>query len=132
MYDSVSGSALQDLQSLSPAAVLVLVSVVSSAMSQASSNSTTVTIMIPVVFAVSATLNTNPLYLALGVTVTASYAFMLPVGTPYNAIVYTAGQVNLFSSRYLISNCSSNSRKEPTCPSATWPALGSSWAPSSC
>ena len=29
----------------------------------------------------------------LGVTITASYAFMLPVGTPYNAIVYTAGQV---------------------------------------
>ena len=68
--------------------------------------------MVPVVFAVSETLNTNPLYLALGnrkfydlnkiclcglkgVTITASYAFMLPVGTPYNAIVYDAGQVNI-------------------------------------
>ena len=26
-------------------------------------------------------------------TITASYAFMLPVGTPYNAIVYDAGKV---------------------------------------
>ena len=70
--------------------------------------------MVPVVFVLSETLGTNPLYLALGnkkicymkkhtcfmfyiwfagVTITASYAFMLPVGTPYNAIVYDAGQV---------------------------------------
>ena len=65
--------------------------------------------MVPVVFVLSETLGTNPLYLALGtrgkfckmkiktffegVTITASYAFMLPVGTPYNAIVYDAGKV---------------------------------------
>ncbi len=35
----------------------------------------------------------NPLYLAVGVTLTASNAFMLPVSTPSNAIVYTAGGI---------------------------------------
>ena len=74
--------------------------------------------MVPVVFVLSETLGTNPLYLALGtagklckmkikiffegVTITASYAFMLPVGTPYNAIVYDAGKV--MKSNYQIIN----------------------------
>ena len=35
----------------------------------------------------------NPLYLALGVTLTASNAFMLPVSTPCNAIIYSAGGI---------------------------------------
>ena len=85
---------LSSLESLSPTVVLVLVCVVSSALSQViitsiiviiiiviitsiiiiiiiilpqvASNSTIVTIMVPVVFAVSESLHTNPLYLALG------------------------------------------------------------------
>jgi len=83
---------LAGLKSLDPSMVLFIVCIISSALSQVASNSTIVTIMVPVVFVLSETLGTNPLYLALGVTITASYAFMLPVGTPYNAIVYDAGK----------------------------------------
>ena len=75
---------LSALASLSPFLVLVIVCVISSALSQVdillinlfyviyvhklqvASNSTIVTIMVPVVFAVSETIGTNPLYLALG------------------------------------------------------------------
>ena len=35
----------------------------------------------------------NPLYLMLPSAVSCSYAFMLPVATPYNAIVYEATQM---------------------------------------
>ena len=47
--------------------------------------------MVPVVLTMATSLHINPLYLALGVTLTASHAFMLPVSTPCNAIIYTAG-----------------------------------------
>ena len=38
----------------------------------------------------SRSLNLNPLYLMIPATLSCSYAFMLPVATPPNAIVYTA------------------------------------------
>ena len=79
--------------------------------SKVASNATTTTMMVPVVLTLSDSLNVNPLYLALGhvtsynlsafsriviikgVTLTASHAFMLPVSTPCNAIVFNAGKV---------------------------------------
>ena len=49
--------------------------------------------LVPVILSLSSSLNINPVYLSLGVTLTASYSFMLPVSTPPNAIVYTAGRL---------------------------------------
>jgi sodium-dependent dicarboxylate transporter 2/3/5 len=40
-------------------------------------------------------LEMNPIWLGLPVTLAASYAFMMPVSTPPNAIVYSSGQIPL-------------------------------------
>lgn len=45
--------------------------------------------MVIIALQLASSLKLNPLYLALGVTLTASHAFMLPVSTPPNAIVFT-------------------------------------------
>ena len=46
-------------------------------------------------------INVNPLYLMMPVTICCSYAFMLPVATPPNAIVYSASKMS--SSQMVIS-----------------------------
>lgn len=51
--------------------------------------------LVPVVLTMAQSLHINPTYLALGVTLTASHAFMLPVSTPPNAIVFTAGGLTI-------------------------------------
>ena len=48
------------------------------------------------IFCAQATsIHVNPLYLMLPVTVAASFAFMLPVATPPNAIVFAYGQMKI-------------------------------------
>jgi sodium-dependent dicarboxylate transporter 2/3/5 len=53
--------------------------------------------VVPVVIAVSKAAGVSPVAPALGATLAASLAFMLPVSTPPNAIVYGSGRVSLTS-----------------------------------
>lgn len=59
------------------------------------SNVALVTIFIPVVFAVSNGLGYNPILLAMPVTFAASCAFMFPISTPPNAIVFASGYIKM-------------------------------------
>lgn len=85
------GSLLSSLSSLPPSLTLLLLCVITSVISQIASNSATTSMLVPVVLSLARPLALHPVYLALGVTLTASHAFMLPVSTPCNAIVFTAG-----------------------------------------
>ena len=40
-------------------------------------------------------MNINPLYLAIPVTMAASCAFMMPISTPPNAIVFSSGHIRM-------------------------------------
>jgi sodium-dependent dicarboxylate transporter 2/3/5 len=55
------------------------------------SNTALVTTLLPVVAAASQTLGIHPYFLMVPVTVSASFAFMMPVATPPNAIVFGSG-----------------------------------------
>lgn len=56
-----------------------------------SSNSATATIFLPLLAHVSLSLNLHPLLLLLPSTISCSFAFMLPIATPPNAIAYSTG-----------------------------------------
>jgi len=59
------------------------------------SNVALVQIFIPVVFGIASNLGLNPILLAMPVTLGASMAFMFPVATPPNAIVFSSGQMKV-------------------------------------
>ncbi len=57
------------------------------------SNSAAVAIMLPVAIPLALASDINPVTVALAVGITAGFAFMLPVGTPPNAMIYSTGYV---------------------------------------
>ena len=59
------------------------------------SNLALVTLMVPVVGNFSLSLGLPPEYLCIPLTLAASCAFMLPVGTPPNAIVFSSGFIKI-------------------------------------
>ena len=59
------------------------------------SNVAQVIVMAPVVSALAEALNMNPLLLGIPMTLGASCASMLPMGTPPNAIVFSSGHIKL-------------------------------------
>jgi sodium-dependent dicarboxylate transporter 2/3/5 len=61
--------------------------------SEFTSNVATVAAFLPIMYSVSQGLDADPLLLMVATTVAASYAFMLPVGTPPNAIAFGTGYI---------------------------------------
>jgi sodium-dependent dicarboxylate transporter 2/3/5 len=57
------------------------------------SNTASASMLVPVVIALARTLEVSPVPPTIGVCLGASMAFMLPVSTPSNAIVYGSGRV---------------------------------------
>lgn len=64
-------------------------------MTELVSNTATTNMMLPVVIPLAAESGHNPVFVTLTVTLAASFAFMLPVSTPPNAIAYGSGLVRL-------------------------------------
>lgn len=64
-------------------------------MTEIMSNVALVVIFIPVVIGISQSLDINPMYLTVPVTLAASYAFMMPISTPPNAIVFSSGMIRM-------------------------------------
>ena len=59
------------------------------------SNVALATIYIPVVIGIANGLGMNPLLLSIPVAMAASCAFMMPISTPPNAIVFSSGHVHM-------------------------------------
>ena len=59
------------------------------------SNTAAVSIILPVVAKLAVSIGQNPLCLAFPLTISSSFAFILPVATPPNAIVFSANIVSV-------------------------------------
>ena len=64
-------------------------------MSNVKSNTSTAAIFIPIVSNMALMNNWTPLPILFGITIASSFAFLLPMGTPPNALVYEKGRVKM-------------------------------------
>lgn len=79
-----------------PAIAILLVVVASTVfLSELTSNTAQVATLVPILAAVAPGLGIDPLLLILPCAIAASCAFMMPVGTPPNAIVFGTGLITL-------------------------------------
>ncbi|MCP4039788.1 MAG: hypothetical protein GY733_22785, partial [bacterium] len=75
-----------------PVLVLAVVTLVIF-LTELTSNTATTAVLIPILAAMSQGLGLSPLHLAVPAAIAASCAFMLPVATPPNAVVFGSGRV---------------------------------------
>lgn len=75
--------------------VITLLTLIMLFMTEVMSNVALATIFIPVVVGIAGGLGVNPLYLAVPVTMAASCAFMMPISTPPNAVVFSSGFIRM-------------------------------------
>ncbi|BFZ04491.1 hypothetical protein BsWGS_07530 [Bradybaena similaris] len=73
----------------------LLLSVIVAAITQVTSNAATTTLFVPIVGDLASKMGINPLYFMIPCTVSSSLAFLLPVATPPNAIVFAAGYLQV-------------------------------------
>lgn len=64
-------------------------------MTEVMSNVALTAVLVPVVAGVAVGLNQNPLWMTIPVTIASSCAFMLPMATPPNAIVFASGHIKV-------------------------------------
>ncbi|MFW6139810.1 MAG: SLC13 family permease [Acidobacteriota bacterium] len=64
-------------------------------LTEVTSNTASANMIIPVIIAISHAASINPLTPVLGSAIGCSFAFMLPVATPPNAIIYGSGMIKL-------------------------------------
>ncbi|MBP0616337.1 SLC13 family permease [Jiella mangrovi] len=94
--DKWIGEALGSFASAIPLIGLVLVvALVILLLTEFTSNTATAATFLPLVAALSLDLGENPLMLSVPAALAASMAFMLPVATPPNALVFASGKVTI-------------------------------------
>ncbi len=89
------GESLQAVSLLPVIFVLVVVVAVTVFLTELTSNTATTATFLPILAALAVGIGQNPMLLAVPAVLGASCAFMLPVATPPNAIVYASGRVSV-------------------------------------
>jgi len=87
---------LSSLKGIPQAAIVLIICVMLTFLTEITSNTATATILLPVLASLAKSIEVNPLYLMIPATVCASFAFMLPVATPPNAIVFATGRLTVW------------------------------------
>ena len=82
------GSQMSFFDTIPLLALLLFLVAMVNFLTEITSNLATTAMLLPVLVALAETIGVNPYYLLVGATVAASCAFMLPVATPPNAVVF--------------------------------------------
>ncbi|XP_032072173.1 solute carrier family 13 member 2 isoform X2 [Thamnophis elegans] len=89
------GDKLTPLQSIPHPAITFILCLLVAVFTECTSNVATTTLFLPILASMAQAIELNPLYVMLPCTLAASLAFMLPVATPPNAIVFSYGNLRV-------------------------------------
>ncbi|TRZ14141.1 hypothetical protein HGM15179_012990 [Zosterops borbonicus] len=89
------GHQMTPLGSIPPWAIATVISLIIAVFTECTSNVATATLFLPVFSSMATSVKIHPLYVMLPGTLSASFAFMLPVATPPNAIVFSYGHIRV-------------------------------------
>ncbi|MCH8033962.1 MAG: SLC13/DASS family transporter [Bacteroidetes bacterium] len=90
------GEQLSGLSSLPHFIMIIIVATTISFLTELTSNTATTQMILPILASVSIAMGMNPMLLMLTATLSASMAFMLPVATPPNTIIFASGRIKIF------------------------------------
>ncbi len=89
------GSKLANVEGFSIFILILIIIAAVNFLTEITSNLATTAMLLPIFISVAAALNINPYLLLVSTTVAASCAFMLPVATPPNAVVFGSGYLEI-------------------------------------
>ncbi|MBT8378716.1 MAG: SLC13 family permease [Ignavibacteria bacterium] len=89
------GEQLTGLSSFPPILIIIFTAALISFLTELTSNTATTQMILPILASVSIAMQLNPLLLMLTATLSASMAFMLPVATPPNTIIFASKRLKI-------------------------------------
>ncbi|KAK3104083.1 hypothetical protein FSP39_024304 [Pinctada imbricata] len=89
------GEQLEVFKSLQPSVMVLILTLIIAMCTEITSNTATSTLLLPILGNLAIRLGMNPLYLMFPCAIAVSFAFMLPVATPPNAIVFATGYLTV-------------------------------------
>jgi sodium-dependent dicarboxylate transporter 2/3/5 len=89
------GSLLLGMQGLPLWLTIIMICTLMTFLTELTSNTATATILLPVLASAAVTLGYHPLLFMVPAAISASFAFMLPVATPPNAIVFSSSFITI-------------------------------------
>ncbi len=89
------GEQMEFMGNLHPILIVLLVALLMSFLTELTSNTATTEMLLPILAGIAIKIQINPLLLMLPATLAASLAFMLPVATPPNAVVFGTNRLQI-------------------------------------
>ena len=89
------GEFVSSITEVQPFVFIIVITLIVLLMTEVMSNVALVTILIPVIIGVANGINLDPLLLIIPATLASSCAFMMPISTPPNAIVFSSGHITM-------------------------------------
>ena len=89
------GNNLQGMSSVPILLLILIISAIMNFLTELTSNTATTQMILPILASVSVAIGVNPLLLMIAATLSASMAFMMPVATPPNTIVFASKRLRI-------------------------------------
>lgn len=93
--DQWLGQQLKLINGISPLLIVIVITIFVLFLTEITSNTATATMILPILATLSVAIHVHPLLLMVPAAMAANCAYMLPVGTPPNAIVFGTGKITI-------------------------------------